>query len=147
MLTLNGSKPVSFRSSQQNGLAGKVALVVCDREEAVRALVVGLAGKGVDIALACVAEPARNLLKDDVEAQGRRFLPIRGRINSEDVVKQVTRMLGKLDLFIDCSSPAEVTKEKAGGRDYKNGGPAGSANLELFANSILTRAALNALNG
>ena len=111
----NGNQPVPFRLRQQNGLHGKVALVVCDQEEAVRELVIGLAKRGVNIALACVAEPCKNLIRDEVEARGRRFLAVRGRINSVYAVAQVMRTFGQLDLFIDCSTEGKRKRGQATG--------------------------------
>jgi hypothetical protein len=126
---MNGNKhqPVPFRLRQENGLHGKVA-----------------ARRGVNIALACVAEPCKNLIKDEVEARGRRFLAIRGRINSADVVAQVTRTFGQLDLFIDCSTEGKKKRGQAlSSLESHTLEP--NENIEVFANSILTRAALHAL--
>lgn len=142
MITMNGNQHVPFRLKQSNGLHGKVALVVCDREEGVQSLVSGLAQKGVDIALACVDEPCKNLLKDEVEGRGRRFLAIRGRINSAAVIEQIMRVFGHLDLFIDCST-ANKPRQEVGGRN----GDTPTERVDLLANTTLARAALQALTG
>jgi len=145
MMTKNGNQPVPFRFKQSNGLHGKVALIVCDQEEGVRSLVGSLARKGVDIALACVREPSKNVIKDEVEAQGRRFLAIRGRINSADVVQQIIQAFGHLDLFIDCSTTEKERgkQEGANGKIYHP--QTATPEVEPFANTTLTRAALQAL--
>jgi hypothetical protein len=149
---MNGNKPVPFRLKQSNGVHGKVALIVCDREEGVQSLVSGLAQKGMDIALACVDGPSENLIKDEVERRGRRFLAIRGRINSAAVIEQIIQAFGHLDLFIDCST---VNKEKSAPDQTTRGSrdahiPTERVDLvasDVFANDVLTRAALRALTG
>jgi hypothetical protein len=143
MLTKNGNQPVPFRLRQSNGLHGKVALVVCDREEGVRSLVTGLAQKGVDIALACKEEPCQDSIRETVEAKGRRFLAIGGQVNSAAVVEQIVRVFGHLDLFIDCSTSGERGKEE---QEHSLGGVR-SGQLGLFTNTALTTAALQALAG
>jgi len=133
MISMNGNQHVPFRLKQSNG----------DREEGVQTLVNGLAQKGVDIALACVDGPCENLLKDEVERRGRRFLAIRGRINSAAVIEQIMRVFGHLDLFIDCSTTNKPGQEvRSRDADILT-----TERIDLFANTALARAALQALTG
>jgi hypothetical protein len=60
------------------------------------------------------------------------------------VIGQVIQMFGHLDLFIDCSTIDRKKKSiEKGGREA--GKPSSAQNIEVFANSNLTRAALHAL--
>lgn len=150
MFSKNGHQPVPVRVSQSNGLDGKVALVVCDREESVQSLVSGLAQRGVDIALACVDEPCQDLAQEEVEAQGRRFLAIRGKVNSAAVIEQILKVFGQLDLFIDCSTGTKTATKGAGvvnniARSNGNGTAPHAEPPTLFANTALAKAALQAL--
>lgn len=151
MISKNGNRPVPLQSEKRNDLEGKVALVVGDREASIQPLVSGLAKKGVDIALACVDEPCHDAIQEEVEAQGRRFLAIQGKINSAAVVEQIVDEFGRLDLFIDCSTSKVKTKKQPASLQVNGNGPfhgngSGSEpRVALFSNSSLAKAAIQAL--
>lgn len=155
MISKNGNQPVPLQTEKPKGLEGKVALVVGDREASVQPLVSSLAKKGVDIALACVDEPCEDSIQEEVEAQGRRFLAIRGKINSAAVVEQILDVFGRLDLFIDCSTSKVAAKKRATTLLEVNGNGSGNGRLHhnrgddqqlaLFSNTSLATAAIQAL--
>jgi NAD(P)-dependent dehydrogenase (short-subunit alcohol dehydrogenase family) len=91
-------------------LENKVAMLYDGSNEDGRFLAVSLASRGADIALVYRKghlEHARET-KRLVEAEGRRCLIVplhEGKVLSRDLIQQTTSTLGRLDIFIDSSSP------------------------------------------
>jgi hypothetical protein len=104
----------SDRQSAGVTLANKVAMLFDGSNEDGRFLAVSLASHGADIAIVYREDGVSHAreTKRLVEAEGRRCLivPLReGRAFSKDLIRQTTRTLGRLDIFIDSSSSSKET--------------------------------------
>ena len=104
--------------ASRNHLVGKVVLLIGNDTPVLNTLVIQLAQKGADIALFCRRQSTEALqsLKQQVEALGQRFLlfsekeltPEQETMNPADhLVKKITSALGRLDIFIDLTSPQD----------------------------------------
>ena len=104
--------------ASRNHLVGKVVLLIGNDTPVLSTLVIQLAQKGADIALFCRRQSTEALqsLKQQVEALGRHLLifsekelvPEQETMNLADhLIKKITSALGRLDIFIDLTSPQD----------------------------------------
>lgn len=100
----------SEQSGAEATLENKVAMLYDGSNEDGRFLAVSLASRGADIAIVyrkdCVKHARET--KKLVEAEGRRCLIVpfqEGKVVSRDLIRKTTSTLGRLDIFIDSSSP------------------------------------------
>lgn len=104
----------SERAGPEATLEDKVAMLYGGSNEDGRFLAVSLASRGADIAIVYRKDRAQHAreTKRLVEAEGRRcfIVPLQeGKALSRDLIRQTTNRLGRLDIFIDSSSPAANT--------------------------------------
>lgn len=91
-------------------LSNKVALLFHGANIDGRSLALSLASYGADIAIVYrqVHAGYAQEMKDSVKAKGRRCLIIQARTDDQaffkEVVRQTINRLGRLDIYIDCSS-------------------------------------------
>lgn len=104
--------------ASRNQLVGKVVLLIGKDTPLLKTLVMQLAQKGANIALFYRKQSTEALqtLRQQVEALGQRLLlvsekellPELGRTNpANHLIKQITLVLGPLDIFIDLSATQE----------------------------------------
>ena len=79
-----------------------------------RFLAIRLASHGADIAIVCRESHAKHAreTKRLVEAEGRRCVIVpfqRGKTFSRELIRQTASKLGRVDIFIDGSSPPAAT--------------------------------------
>lgn len=101
------------RSRRMNKLQGKVALIIGDDVEFARSLAIGLAEKGVDIVLVGPSESVIPV-KEGVEQFGRRLLwiPPDKRLFAANIIQQIMETFGRLDIFVDYSTPTVKPKQE-----------------------------------
>lgn len=105
--------------ASEGSLKGKVALLFDGTHAGGRSLALSLAKQGVDIALVFRQAHVSHAqeIKRLVEAKGQRCLIIPAQtdkeIFSQEKVQQTLKALGRLDIFIDYSSPLEDDVESA----------------------------------
>jgi hypothetical protein len=91
-------------------LENKVAMLYDGSNEDGRFLALSLASRGADIAIVYRKDNIKHAreTKRLVEAEGRRCLIVplqEGKALSRDLIRKTTNTLGRLDIFIDSSSP------------------------------------------
>ena len=86
-------------------LSGKIALVTASGRGLGRAIALALAHAGADIALGLRDSGAHGGLPDEIEALGRRALPLQMDVTSLDqifrAVNQTVSHFGKLDILVN----------------------------------------------
>lgn len=100
----------SGQSGPETTLENKVAMLYDGSNEDGRFLAVSLASRGADIAIVYRKDNVKHAreTKRLVEAKGRRCLIVplqEGNALSRDLIRKTTSTLGRLDIFIDSSSP------------------------------------------
>jgi hypothetical protein len=101
----------SEQSDPEATLKNKVAMLYDGSNEDGRFLAVSLASRGADIAIVYRKDSIKHAreTKRLVEAVGRRCLIVplqEGKALSRDLIRKTTSTLGRLDIFIDSSSPS-----------------------------------------
>lgn len=87
----------------------RVALLLVDDASTARTLTLGLAERGMNVGVVCPPALSEQLsqLPAEVERLGKALLlmprMIAGKINPDDVVRQLTERFGRLDVYIDCA--------------------------------------------
>ena len=125
-------------------LAGKVALVSGGDSGIGRAVAIGFAKEGADVAVTYLDEheDARETMRL-IEQEGRRTLAISGDIGDstfcDDVVAQVVRHLGRLDILVNNAGEQHVQQDFAAITDEQI---ERTFRTNIFGQMFLTRAAL-----
>lgn len=125
-------------------LRGKVALVTGGDSGIGRATAIGLAKEGADVAIAYLEEDNdADITRNHIEQEGRRCIGIKGDIGDEgfcqQVVQQVAREFGRLDILINNAAEQHVTASIA---DITAQQLEKTYRTNLFGMFYLTKAAL-----
>ena len=132
----------AYRGAEK--LAGKIALVTGGNSGIGRAVAIGFAKEGADVAITYLDEhdDAQETVRL-IEAEGRRALAIPGDIGNSDfareVVRQVVARFGRVDILVNNAGEQHVAEKL---EDITDEQLEGTFRTNIFAQFYLTRAVL-----